>query len=550
MTSYESSKRLQMLSSPTARTLMHAVTAAALYPIAIVTGVVAVDVTGRSPSSTSSETMRTVHFVFVNLAFAHASSIVSGVVAGLLTRHYTVFLYRMYIHRLSTCLLHLVASIAYWFSAFRPLLCDIRGDDLCSDLSHVYQSHLVFVVAAACMQCVALLLFGYTYIVHRHINWERMAELEDLLKVHPVLVDGESCTDVKRFCKHWIRKSPQDIVRAIPQRARDVMKVIVRDLDSSNDGSVTLDEFARFVISNGMTDVEKIEKLWGMLSDNSAGPISEQGVRNSLYDLSFCRKRLAMLLLTDTMIVSWTMHYLQAVTYGACGVIALQLWGYDAFGPGIDLLKTYLVIVTYSLNMAASSIKFLAIMIIHRPYNIGDVLRLDKDQVSGEGSNTGVGTDLFQVTRLTLGYTTLEGVCGLQIPNTLLTRSKPVRNVSSSPLNDCIRFRLPISSHDNSADIVAQAVRQYALDFPHDVSPTSDIRCVWSDVETESKVLECYWTYTPTIHDTSMAQRLMFATRNAVMSRVWRVLREDSLTMLSSSGGAFNDATKSKYKIT
>lgn len=537
--------------SLTMKSVMHVATAAVLLPTAIATGVLAVKATANNWNQVTIDALSAVHIVYINLAFAHASILFCTWAARLLTWRSAAFLYRRYVRNIGACMLHLAASLVYWFAAFRPHICASEfptNGPMCATVTDIYNSHILFVVATAVMQCFALLLSGYTYITHRHHNWERMYALEDLFGFHPSLVDGETCRDVPRFCRHWAGKASEDIIEEIPGRASRILRAMVADMDVAANGSINLAEFSAFAESNGMTDADSIAAAWKILSDPRTALIGERGIQHALYDLSFCRRRLALLLLTDTRVMAWAMRYVSIVVYGACAVVALNLWGYDSFSPGVDLFKTYLLIVTYVLNANAASIRFLVTMVIHRPYNIGDILRLDTDQVAGAGSTGGVGKDLYQVTKITLGYTSLQGSGLLQIPNPLLVLSKPVRNLSTRKMNDSVQLRFQLSTSDSIVDVVKAAIMDHARDSPYEIDPASAPRCTWSDVTSEYKELQCHWTYAPDICDTSMAARVMFNVRNAVIHRIWRRLKEDAFVMMSSSGGAFNTLTVDKYK--
>lgn len=521
------------------KALMHIVTASVLWPTAIVTGVMAVKSIDDEWSPYSQDTLSTVHLVFLNLSIAHFSALFSIMIAKALTNHSASFLYRCYVSRLCLCVLHLVMSITYWFAMFQPRLCTQLSSNMCSTLANVYSSHLVYVISAMVLQCFALMLSAYTYITHRHHNWQYMYELEDVLSFHSTLIDGETCRDVQRFCNYWYNKTSREITDEIPSRAKNILRAMVVDMDTSDDGSINRTEFDTFARKNGVTDT--IDTAWKLLSDPKTGTISENGIRHALYNLSFCRKRLAMLLYTDKIVVSWAMRVLDLIVYGGCTVVAIDLWGYpDAFGNGIDLLKTYLFIVTYALNASVMSIRFLITMIIHRPYNIGDVIRLDADQIAGAGSTGGIGSDIYQVCKITLGYTSVEGSSLLQIPNSLLVLSKPVRNLSKTKMNDSVRIRFPITTDDSIIEEVTSAIAQYAADKPYEVDTSIQAKCVWIVATDSHKDLQCHWTYAIDVCDTGTAKYLMFNVRNAVIHRIWRRLREDTLVLMSSQGGAFN----------
>lgn len=525
--------------------VMHVATAFTLWPAAIVTGVLASQL--DDPEHAVLDALRTVHAVLIHVSFAHTSIIIGAGGAYLLTRNNAGFLYRRYVRRLFASLLNVTASLAYWYAAFLPRLCD-DGSGLCSVLNDVYNSYLVFAVATVVLQCIALLLFGYTYISKRYMSWERMQEIEHMFRFHPSLVEGEPCTDVQRFCRYWMQRPSKDVIAELPARSVSVMRAITRDLDENHNGVVSMQEFVRFAAINDIIEVDEVEQMWNILSAPSYETITLTGIENALYDISFHRRRLAMLLLTDSKVIKWAMRFLEGVTYSGCAVVAFDLWGYTAFGPGIDLLKVYLVILTYTLDKLSNSIRFIVTMIVNRPFNIGDVLILDPSQSGTELGS--VGSKFFQVARISPGITVLSGSFPMQVANHILT-SRAVRNVSTVPMNDCVCIEVPLCTSDDFIDRVHAVLKDYALKHPYHIDARS-LRHdghVWARVTHASKQLECHWTYAPIIHDRSFANSMMFQVRNAILTAVWQEIREDALVAASAGGGAFNTDTGPKFKV-
>lgn len=531
---------------------LHGAAAAALWTFAIVTGVVGAAASQGRIDSVSPGIIRSLNLVSVHLAFLHAAALLAIGLAHAATRSSALFLCRRYVRRFLASVIHGGAAIAYYYGAFRPLLCASGapgGDGACGTLEEVWAAHMVFVAGCAALQGTAIFLFGYNYLKRRSITWVEMNELERIYGFHPSLVHGVSCSDVRAFCKHWIDKSPNEIVEELPQRTDAVMRALTRDLDATRNGAVCFEELAAFAAAHGLARIEDVLALWHALADPRTGAVGRDGVRQALYDVAFARKRLAMLLLTDAVVVSWAIMFLNGIVYGACGVVALQLLGYDSFGVGIDMLKVYIMVVTYALNNSANNLKFLLTMIVHRPFNIGDVLMLDAGQIAGAGSNAGVGGSLFGIAELSLSHATLLGSCRLQVPNTLLTVGCPVRNVSRGPMNDCVRLMLPLSTDAATAEVVAAAITEHARAKPYDLDPDAPVHCVWGAVEPGAKTLEVYWTYAPNVQDTQTAQRLMFGTRNAVLAAIWRTLRRDATVAASAYGGAFNAQVAARVKL-
>lgn len=522
---------------------MHAAAAATMWPATIVTGVLG----SRDLSNTAArDVLQILHIVFFHASVAHAAALASGAVAHACTRYNIIFLYRVYLRRLLATLLNVTVSLPYWFAFFRPRMCD--SDSVCATLADVYYCYLVVLAATGVLQTTALILSVYTYVTRRYANWDRMHALEALFSFHPALVEGDSCRDVPRFCKFWTRQTSADIVARLPQRSAEVMDAITRDLDTDRDGVVSLREFVRFAMAHGVSDADQIDQIWDILSLTSdSSSITRIGVERALYDLCFYRRRLALLLLTDCNVIKWAMRYLSALLYSGTAVIALTILGYDSFGAGIDLFKVWLLIVTYAINNMAPSITFVMTMIRHRPFNLGDVLMMDGAQVGLDIDRT--GGNFFQVAKITPRFTSLQGCIPLQVPNALLI-NRSVRNVSTAPLNDSVSIKLPLTTSNDLPARVRAAIEGYAALHPYDIDPGSLAHNqVWGELGVDHKTLECYWTYSPVVHDGSYAKRMMFRVRNAILDRIWREVREDALVISSASGGAFNQQVSHKHKI-
>lgn len=520
---------------------MHALTAAALWPCTIVTGVYG----SRASDQIVRDVLQSVHIVAFNLTVFQSCAVASLYLSRVMTHSNVTFLYRSYVQGLLAVVMSMSVSMAYWFAAFHPHICESEG--VCDVLSGVYYSYLVFLGAAGLLQCIALLLFAYTYITYRYKNWDRMQELESLFEFHPALSDGESCRDVPKFINHWTRLTSSDIIGKLRDRSAEVMDAITQDLDTDRDGVVSMREFVKFAASHNLVDPVKVERLWQILSAPSLTAITRAGVESALYDLSFYRQRLALLLLTDSKVVRWAMMYLSALFFSCSGVIAMTILGYDTFGSGLDLFKVYLAIVTYSITKMSSSISFIDTMIRSRPFNLGDILLLDASQTGVD--TRGVGSNFFQVTGITPRYTTVSGCFPVQLPNSVVT-SRSIRNVSNSPMNDAIFIDVPLCTSDDLLARVNRALFEYALQHPYEIECKSLARnLVWGRVCNKHKTLEAYWTYSQIVQDCSYAKAMMFKVRNAVVQTIWKEVREDLLVGMSAQGGAFNAQAAGKFKL-
>lgn len=512
--------------------ILHCAVAAVLWPIAIVTTVTAWS--QREDNNTSSDVFRACSLVSVTASMVHASALLSHA----FTIRPIFYMYRKYAHRALTGAIAAACTAAFWFAWFDRVLC--QGDSgMCKSLAGVFASYMLFMVAMMVLQVCALVLFAYTYATQRYHNWKRIWELEDLLGFHESLVIGESCQDVQRFCEYWIRISPDEIIKSISSGANTIMSAMVNDMDLDNSRSISMNEFVAFSAKHNRHDTHKTQEVWRMLSDPDEDSINANAIQRALYDLAFYRRRLAHLLLTDMLVVDWAMSFIQGICYSACVIVSLSIYGYDAFGNGLDLLKVYLGLLTYVLSSMGPTINFVVTMVVHRPFNIGDVLMLSSTQSS---TGAGVGSSLFRVDRMSLGYTSLVGTHALQIQNRTLISNCPIVNMSRIPMNDTMVITVPSTTCASFVDRVHAAILKYASVYPCEIDKHVRIKVVWNELMPNSKRLEVRWTYLPTIHDHSHAKSMMYNARNMVHHAIWRELREDSLALGSAQGGAFNAA--------
>jgi hypothetical protein len=543
---------------------VHVVIALLLWPAAIVSGVL-VSWDKELEESLLVNSLRVVNIVSTLLAMAHASTVVSRPLTLMLTSNNSTFLCRSHIRMLSSCLIYIATSSAYWFAAYIPIVCE--GKDMTLDISSVlgnynlnvcymmsrfFATQMIFVSAGACIQLVAVFLFAYIYATVRNETWEQLVDVERLVSFHPALgavIDNESCRDMRKFSKYWMKMSDQEIVDAIPVKALKVMMPMLNDMDTSGDGRISCEELHDFAKNNGMMDMEKISELWYILSDHNTNRfVTRSGMERVLYDVAFCRRRVAQVTYMDGLIIGWALSYVGLITYGICFVFVFKIWGYDSFGTGVDLFKTFILVATYSLSMVKGNISFILTMIAERPYDLGDVLLLDTDQMNGSGSGAGVGSNVYSVVRVTPTYTTLQGPVRLQIPNSLLSIKKPVRNISKGKMGDSlgIRFSLVRSGNDLALK-VRDAVQGYADDHPDQIDGTREesIRVVWTDIDgsvgSQSLRLEVFWTYVPVIRDLSRVKWMMTHIRNSVADCISDAVKDDAMMSLTATGGAYNE---------
>ena len=504
-------------------------TAAVLWPLSVATSVVAWN-------HRESVVMHTLSLASTNAAILHASSLVA--MSAVVSRP-EFYVCRKYAGRALMGFLAAGGSLAFWFAWFAPAFCsDASG---CGALTATFWTYILYVSAGTVMQAVALSLFAYTHLMHRIDNWTQMLDLERRFGFHESLVIGESSANMQRFCTYWINRSSSEIIESLPGLAHAIMCAMVEDMDVNQDRRVSKAEFMAFS-SRHCSRHHLPDLVWHTLCDDEENAISAESIQHALYDLAFYRRRLAHLVRTDMLVVDWAMCFLDGICYSACGILATSLWGYSALGGGLDLLKVYLGLLTYVLSSMGPTISFVLSMVLHRPYNLGDVLRLSPEQ-SLVGASS-VGSSLFQVAKISLFYTSLVGTHPIQIQNRSLVNARPIINMSRSPMNDTLFITVPITTNASFVNRVHEAIVKHAYASTYGINKRVTLKVVWNELAPTSKRLEVRWTYLPVVHDHVHAKLMMYHARNVIHQAIWKELREDALVLGAAQGGAFNSSVQ------
>jgi hypothetical protein len=532
---------------------MHIAISSASLAAAVATGVAGFE---EDDDGSGGSAALVCHFAFANIFLAHCSMLAAYWITDLSTKRSLLHLYRRFVALLIGTGCATTLCLAHWYAVLAPGRV-LYAASAASDLDSMLWTYLVFLGTTGALQCVALGFVWHIYALKRGADIAQCAELERLFG--PVLLadeagaeaaDGDvSCRDVPRFCRYWTSSSSsnEQLRESVTDRSGCIFAGVSAVGDLDGDGTVSRDEFDRAFAGVLMGGPSDLDRVWGALSLN--GPrLTREGVEAALYRLVFERRRLAFLLVTDKQVVKWVMRYIAGVAYGACGVVAMTLLGgYDSFGSGVDLFKVYLVIATYALGSMSDSVGFLASMIVHRPFNLGDVLLLDGAQVNGAASpyNANIGADIYQVSRITPSFASMTGgTFPLQVPNRDIV-SRPVRNLSTAPMNDSVRIQIPSTADCRQVEeLVAGALKEYAQLNPCVMDARGldhERNMVWGEITTNSRFLQVNWSLIPPAYDPGFTRQLMVSARNHITRLIWNSLRASSLVSLAAIGGAFND---------
>jgi len=315
----------------------------------------------------------------------------------------------MFVHK------YLVYSVM--FCSYDASFCEHSSDER-DIVNKVFESILTFAVVFFVLQVGFVGLFMWTFETKRRKTWQCITEIEkslfledsvkDLLETQGML-DRTSTWHIKEFVEHWTKRNDDDIITELPKKAAQVMSVLRMHMDLNMDHRVSPDEFRAFCDRAEIGD--RRSALWDILTmHGSYGHITQDSVEDLLYELFFHRKQLAYAIHTDLTIGTSIWLYMSATLFPGCFIVVSKIFEYkDAFSEGIDLFKTYAVIVSYIYTQLMGNLKFLFLMLKERPFNIGDVLDI-------EGQT-------YAVQAFTTTHTTLNGPCMLTIANDKLIQS-------------------------------------------------------------------------------------------------------------------------------
>jgi hypothetical protein len=431
----------------------------------------------------------------------------------------------------------------YQRAVYKHMMCNY-GQNFCDHdppnrvtVMQTFDVILLFSMVFCILQLLYVAMFLWTFLKYRLDSWLKIQDIENSLFVNGKLENEfEARKTLRRtyqvidFVESWMDKDDSLILRELPAKTRSVMWTLIDNMDTDRKDSISRSEFDRFALANNVRDVSG---LWSTLTSGFLyESICYDSVEDLLYDLFFQRKQMSCMIHTDLQLLTSMVTYISMVLYPGCGVIASKIVGYqDAFGDGIDLFKTYIVIISFLSSRIMGSLQYLWLMIQHRPYNIGDVMMVDNHT--------------YKVISFNTTHTFLLGSTAATITNDKLLEGKVV-NLSKERVSDSFEIKLPLNSTYNGEDM-SIAIRAHMNAYPRDVLEDS-IRIGWVGVEGDGKILRCNWRYKFKVLDRS---RL-----NTVRTRIIdclgqhcndNVIRSSVALCVASGGGANNDDDISRY---
>lgn len=394
------------------------------------------------------------------------------------------------------------------------------------------------------LQTTAVGLFTYVFFAHRMITWRQIESNDASILGHPGITRAFTCacvcagitehTPLREFLDRWIGVSDSEILSSLPQQANGLYASLLSLMHPIDADCIQKDEFMRFLAGSRVDASDpSVTRLWKMLSsgreDVGGVTITPSSVERMLYGIAFRRKRFAHQVLTDQTCITRIMWYIALILYPLCAVFIAKMWGYSgAYGEGLDLLKTYVISVSFISAQLRERLLFMITMVVRRPFDIGDILL--------------VNGGAFRIRDFTSSYTHMQGSTALTVRNTVLLGGTIV-NLTKGHVKDGVSLSLAITADNDAAHRARDALISYAQANPDVVDPGS-VRVGWAGVEGGSvKVLAVNWGYSFVVHDVNRYNMTRTAVANHVVTSLGADASLAGLGWVSAQGGAFNAHT-------
>lgn len=441
-----------------------------------------------------------------------------------------IHLIKNQLRRLLISVIFLSGCVTYQYTIYYVYIVN-ENENLKNIIIKLFNSSIILVGCYIFIQSVVVFIFIYTFIVHRMEQWIDILSTENIITINHQFQQGfddlynESINkyNTQQFTTYWMNKSDEDIINLIPSKVSQMYKLLINKLDIDEDGQISIDEFIHFTSSHNIIEYKL---LWDMLSDEGQY-INKYKIYDLLYKLAFLRKRFAFNLYTDYILINWVSIYMSGFIYSGALLFISKILGYDsAFNVGIDLFKIYIITATYVSSFLYDKIRFIMLMIIHRPYNIGDIMIYDYQP--------------YTVINICPGYTSFKGTTLMTVSNILIL-NKPIINISNSHILDSVILKLPLN-FTNCTKYIQNILEDYSISSNY--INFDSIRCGWVNVEDNGKIFQCNWKYKIIFHDRSKYLQTRTHVLDFIISKLNDEICHKTMILQAAGGGAFNDKIK------
>lgn len=493
-----------------------------LYTIPLVlTGVFRQDSPGTQAS----------HYILSSIAWCHL---------GYLSSHYAwqriqvlhplLCFYKHNLERTTLGIISIILNTIYYFAIYNryftftyknPLfVTTIVTSTICTLLNGIYVS-----------LCIAFFFMHHQNRFASIISSERAMTFNGTLKQVLEIIDTLEHRALKDFILHWQTKSDSDILSTLPEKKEQVFKVFADHVDANGNHEISYDEFVVFCHANNVFDANA---LWDILTHHrqTTKIIDADVIEYMLYHALFQKKQFALAIQTDILLANWIILYIALFTIPLLGIIISSIWGYQgAFEGSINLFQVYILAATFAMNRLASNIRFASYMAMVRPFNMGELLFIDND--------------VYKVTKLCPTFVLAIGRDTIVLRNSQMLDSV-VRNYSRSNVSDSFILEMPLNTSDYIVSQVYAKMIEYASKNWKEIDQDS-IRCGWTTMENQSKVLQCNWRYNFMIYDRSRFNIVKTRFMNEVIRTTIDDVSKSVILLNAAQGSAMNQEVIDHY---
>lgn len=426
---------------------------------------------------------------------------------------------------------------------------------------------------------------AFMFAVYRHHTLTRVMSIEAMLDIFGNEIDGtfsrkmvKRYRNVRAFVQTWLEKNDEDVSEDLMIKAARIMRNLSpqptadspptdngeeghrRNVSTTPTAAITFPVFHKRLIeienngldTNDQESEERIRDIWKKITgyesrepshddadrellrgtqkgtNDDKTELTEDNIRNMLYDLFFIRKELIHAMHTDHYILTFLSRMALFLLYPASFIAVTRIFGYEnAFGTGVDLFKTYLLGASYMVTGFKDDVTFLFSMLTDRPFNLGDVLLIDGQT--------------YKVRRFSMTHFYLDGPHHISVPSRHFASGNTV-NLSKQGITDSLQIVFPLSVTENhvNRDKMYSILYDYQSRNDRDVSKSS-IRCGWSAAsDGNTKMMQCNWRYNFRIYDRSRLNWARADIRHHIISSLDAHLEHGFLKYHIAGGGGLS----------
>lgn len=436
-----------------------------------------------------------------------------------------LFICESFTHKSLFGLMNGLTWTLYYYMLFRSRMCK------CTDIEKAMPILLVVNSCFTILQLVFIAVFTYIFFNKRYHLWREIVFLEDSLTFHDeiktqcnVVCKLSDFFDIHSFIIHWTVQSHDQLIYTIPTKAQLIYTVFTENMDTSRDNKISLAEFKQFCCSHNIIEHSK---LWELFSDGENITLAK--IEDALHQLYYDRQRLAFAIKTDFKIINALLLHIAFVVYAGAFVFITRILDYeDAFGPGVDLFKIYILVISYIATNCKDRIKFIVLMLTKRPFNLGDLLLYEHLT--------------YTVSDISPGFTYFLGHTPMMIQNSQLMNN-PVYNLSTEKVYDSMQFCFSPNISNECIKDVHKSIKDFAVNNPRIIN-VNFIICSWIRMDKACKVVQCSWKYNFMICDRTSYNMVRARVYNHIMASISNKIIDASLAWEAASGGAFNSIIK------